>query len=380
MQSNNIRNNNTNHVQSIHNPLMSGQNNQNDKKTTQLFSQLLKEFKLYYLVAIVMNLLLAALFYVQYISACNTKDLNIWMIYAAVIFSLQFIFYIMVILPSYNKPKTYYFAEQLHEVIFEGEEEYYFQLDKRQRRKMRKRIENLIKAHFKNYHKVFRFIDYLLTVCDLGLIILGLIYFSKNDYFKYMFSSQKSSTIKQDCEFADVWIIFWCMILLIISRKQVIQVAILLMIALPVLIFYIPIKWIKQDKNKKKINLNCLKVLNSIKYDPHIIQGDEHACTICRMDYVMGDSLKILPCSRLHHFHSSCIKAWFQISPTCPLCRKELGQIIEDIRSTNDANSYLIIEQMTHSFTNNNLEEDQRNDNNNNNNNNLNQNNQISMQ
>lgn len=59
---------------------------------------------------------------------------------------------------------------------------------------MRKRIENLIKAHFKNYHKVYRYIDIVVTICDLGLIVLGLVYFSINDYFKFMFSTRKIDT------------------------------------------------------------------------------------------------------------------------------------------------------------------------------------------
>lgn len=37
-------------------------------------------------------------------------------------------------------------------------------------------------------------------------------------------------------------------------------------------------------------------------YDP------EHAsCAICISDYAPGDTLRVLPCSSLHHFHKGCV-------------------------------------------------------------------------
>ena len=50
-------------------------------------------------------------------------------------------------------------------------------------------------------------------------------------------------------------------------------------------------------------------------------------CIICMQNYEKGENIVILPCSNLHHFHSSCIRSWFGINSICPLCRNNLNDL-----------------------------------------------------
>jgi len=48
-------------------------------------------------------------------------------------------------------------------------------------------------------------------------------------------------------------------------------------------------------------------------------------CAICRDDYQVGDSIRILPCHVSHHFHRTCLDRWLEFNATCPLCRKPVS-------------------------------------------------------
>ena len=53
-------------------------------------------------------------------------------------------------------------------------------------------------------------------------------------------------------------------------------------------------------------------------------QMDESTCPICTEDYVIGETvIKALPQCK-HGFHSGCIKQWFNVNDTCPICRAVL--------------------------------------------------------
>jgi hypothetical protein len=62
---------------------------------------------------------------------------------------------------------------------------------------------------------------------------------------------------------------------------------------------------------------------SKIPYLTYSIENDlqlEEACSICREPTVMGDEWIQLKCS--HHFHLFCLRDWFQIQNSCPMCRK----------------------------------------------------------
>jgi len=47
-------------------------------------------------------------------------------------------------------------------------------------------------------------------------------------------------------------------------------------------------------------------------------------CTVCLIDFSLGDMLRTLPCG--HEFHAECIDSWMDRNLTCPLCRRTLWE------------------------------------------------------
>ncbi|KAM7373353.1 hypothetical protein PAMP_008212 [Pampus punctatissimus] len=58
------------------------------------------------------------------------------------------------------------------------------------------------------------------------------------------------------------------------------------------------------------------------------------ACTVCREEYLSGESVRKLPC--LHYFHSECIVPWLELHDTCPVCRKSLDGVDNSLVPTSD--------------------------------------------
>lgn len=52
----------------------------------------------------------------------------------------------------------------------------------------------------------------------------------------------------------------------------------------------------------------------------HIVKSC--SCTICQVEFKIGDEAKQLPCE--HMFHPKCIMPWLLKTNTCPLCRHEM--------------------------------------------------------
>uniref|UniRef100_A0A3Q3KWL6 RING-type E3 ubiquitin transferase n=1 Tax=Mastacembelus armatus TaxID=205130 RepID=A0A3Q3KWL6_9TELE len=48
-------------------------------------------------------------------------------------------------------------------------------------------------------------------------------------------------------------------------------------------------------------------------------------CPVCMEDYSLGETVRKLPC--LHYFHSECIVPWLELHDTCPVCRKSLDGV-----------------------------------------------------
>lgn len=57
------------------------------------------------------------------------------------------------------------------------------------------------------------------------------------------------------------------------------------------------------------------KVLGSLGEVP-----DMKFCTICQEEFKIGDHVRILPCSHVHH--RECVDKWLQISSKCPTCKQ----------------------------------------------------------
>ena len=55
------------------------------------------------------------------------------------------------------------------------------------------------------------------------------------------------------------------------------------------------------------------------------IEGD-HECKICMSNYDQDSKIIVLECSKLHNFHGECIRNWVEVSPNCPVCRRDIVQ------------------------------------------------------
>jgi hypothetical protein len=82
--------------------------------------------------------------------------------------------------------------------------------------------------------------------------------------------------------------------------------------------------------NGKKDSIPFPDFVSSIAHSINMSNEDE-ICAICAQSEVdeacvpqPTDGWCELPCDGHHKFHLKCIRKWFQIKPTCPMCRHEL--------------------------------------------------------
>lgn len=59
----------------------------------------------------------------------------------------------------------------------------------------------------------------------------------------------------------------------------------------------------------------------AIEYRPSMRLEGDHECSICFQNFRESDRIVVLPCDSKHTFHAFCLRTWFTVSRTCPLCR-----------------------------------------------------------
>jgi hypothetical protein len=65
--------------------------------------------------------------------------------------------------------------------------------------------------------------------------------------------------------------------------------------------------------------------------DKKVADGNaKDACSICLQNMVVGEKIVITQCK--HEFHEHCAKGWFDVTATCPICRKVLEEPPETSR------------------------------------------------
>jgi hypothetical protein len=66
-----------------------------------------------------------------------------------------------------------------------------------------------------------------------------------------------------------------------------------------------------------------------------ILKQDITDCSICLCEFDSGDVITELPCHADHKFHSRCVNKWLIASTTCPLCKKDVEELLTG-NSSND--------------------------------------------
>ncbi|XP_052825957.1 E3 ubiquitin-protein ligase RNF38 [Octopus bimaculoides] len=53
---------------------------------------------------------------------------------------------------------------------------------------------------------------------------------------------------------------------------------------------------------------------------------DQTSCVICMCDFENRQLLRVLPCS--HEFHAKCVDKWLKTNRTCPICRADASEVV----------------------------------------------------
>jgi hypothetical protein len=75
-----------------------------------------------------------------------------------------------------------------------------------------------------------------------------------------------------------------------------------------------------------KRELTGLKVTKYVK-QPRRKDAEEEQCPICCMEFESGVDVKVLPCK--HTFHPGCIDTWLVRNCTCPICKRDVKDLLE---------------------------------------------------
>jgi hypothetical protein len=87
---------------------------------------------------------------------------------------------------------------------------------------------------------------------------------------------------------------------------------------------------------KYKLSDEVLKLIESIELNSENIdqyvsineENERDFCSICMLNFEIGDKVKLLPCNKKHIFHNNCIDKWLSNNQNCPNCRKEINKKI----------------------------------------------------
>ena len=69
-----------------------------------------------------------------------------------------------------------------------------------------------------------------------------------------------------------------------------------------------------------------LNIPESVEATAAIIEKTDGTCSICFQTFLPAEKVTILRCSDRHVFHTGCLGNWLRVSPTCPLCRKDVNE------------------------------------------------------
>lgn len=68
--------------------------------------------------------------------------------------------------------------------------------------------------------------------------------------------------------------------------------------------------------------------INNLETISYKSDMEDNACSICFSDYAENEQLRRLPCH--HTFHTACVDHWLRMKTSCPLCRHDINEPMED--------------------------------------------------
>lgn len=97
--------------------------------------------------------------------------------------------------------------------------------------------------------------------------------------------------------------------------------------------------WPQPNNNRQTI----LQRLKKIPYTQLLVNmGNSNECVICLSDFVDGDDVIQLKCSKNHIFHYECLTKWIQSDSNrhgqCPICRARIRTDSFSVEAVNNRN------------------------------------------
>mmetsp|Transcript_4149 Transcript_4149/g.6331 ORF Transcript_4149/g.6331 Transcript_4149/m.6331 type:complete len:322 (-) Transcript_4149:265-1230(-) len=171
-------------------------------------------------------------------------------------------------------------------------------------------------------------LSHALNTVKNALEALGLIWFVTGNL--WLFGGQTESC----AEASQSPIYQLCLALIIILYIQLCLPCILAVMMVPLLCFCLPcvvrlLSFLNDPSSRKGASQETINSIPLVKYGdvtatnhPEGVIVDS-SCSICFVDYLIGDELRNLHCG--HALHKSCIDSWLVISSTCPICRSTIS-------------------------------------------------------
>ncbi|KAL4456867.1 hypothetical protein ABPG74_014505 [Tetrahymena malaccensis] len=100
---------------------------------------------------------------------------------------------------------------------------------------------------------------------------------------------------------------------------------------------------IQRGLDEDAINSLPIKYLKDVEKKE---EEDTLECCICLVEYEEDEEIIILPCNKKHHFHAKCIKQWVKINGVCPICKRDLKELLIRLNDVNDENQQVEMQEV----------------------------------
>ncbi|CAK68906.1 unnamed protein product (macronuclear) [Paramecium tetraurelia] len=149
----------------------------------------------------------------------------------------------------------------------------------------------------------------------------------------FYFHKKSTTESNEDLKFYSLYkgYLFSVVFMGIYQYLEIYIITLLVLIFLPILLFYSLYDWIKNYCQKRRERRRIDDSLKESMYSLQETAEGENECAICMNQYEEKDKIAILPCSNKHRFHSTCVRSWLEINSKCPLCRSDVFTLPDEI-------------------------------------------------